>query len=245
MVFVHPNPMDSTSWMFQLAHFSTWYRCIAVDLPGYGRSPSAGPGLTMDDVAAACWEAVDRSTSRSGAVLVGCSVGSNVVQRMYHLRPGSTDALILIGAGWRPVKDFVPRRIADYREHGLPFRYEHTLHGMSDEFAGTPLAAWFARMFTERNATADLDTILAMFEALGRPDPERLQSELHAPVLILSGSLDRGHATASALQARLPDAQLVTIEEAGHACHIERPWEVDREMIAFLRARGHDQLPEP
>jgi pimeloyl-ACP methyl ester carboxylesterase len=85
---------------------------------------------------------------------------------------------------------------------------------MSDEFAATPLAPWFARMFTERNATADLDTILAMFEALGRPDPERLQADLHAPVLILSGSLDRGHATASALQARLPDAELVTIDGA-------------------------------
>jgi pimeloyl-ACP methyl ester carboxylesterase len=115
--------------------------------------------------------------------------------------------------------------------------------GPPDEFAATPLAAWFARMFTERNATADLDTIVAMFAALGQPDPEHLQSDLHAPVLILSGSLDRGHSTAPALQARLPDAQLVTIEGAGHACHIERPWEVDREMIAFLRAHGHAHLP--
>ena len=245
MVFVHPNPMDSSCWLFQMAHFSTWYRCIAVDLPGYGRSPSAGPELTMDDVAAACWEAVDRSTSRRGAVLVGCSVGSTIVQRMYHLRPEATDAAVLVGGGWHAVREFVPRRVTDYRRHGLPFRYEHTLYGLSEDFARTPLAAWFASMFTERNATADLDTIIAMFEALGVPDPDWLQADLHAPVLIVKGALDRGYEAAVALRDRLPDAELVTIEDAGHACHMERPWEFDRQVIRFLRAHGHSQLPEP
>lgn len=245
LLFVHPNPMDSSSWLFQMAHFSTWYRCIAVDLPGYGRSPSADEGLTMDDVAAACWDAVDRTTSRTPAVLVGCSVGSNVVQRMYHLRPEATDAVVLVGGNWRAVKEFVPRRVADYREHGLGFRYGHTLHGLSEDFARTPLAAWFARMFVERNDSADLDTIVRMFEALGVPDPEWLQRDLRAPVLILNGALDSANDAARALLARLPDAELVLIEGAGHACYMEQPWEFDRHLVRFLRARGHAHLPDP
>ncbi len=243
MVFVHPNPMDSSCWIFQMAHFSTWFRCIAVDLPGYGRSPSATEGLTMDEIAGAVWDAVDSAASDDRTVLVGCSVGNNVVQRMYHLRPEATDALVLVAGNYRPVKDFVPRRIADYREHGLDFRYEHTLFGFSDDFARTPLADWFATMFAERNATADLDTIVRMFEALGAPDPDRLHADLHAPVLILSGRLDRGHDAAHALHARLPDSRLVPIEGAGHACHMEKPWEVDREIIRFLREIGHTSLP--
>ena len=63
MVFVHPNPMDRSSWLYQVARFSTWFRCIAVDLPGYGRSPTAGPGLTIADVAEGVWECVDRLAS--------------------------------------------------------------------------------------------------------------------------------------------------------------------------------------
>lgn len=246
MVFVHPNPMDSSCWLFQMAHFSTWYRCIAVDLPGYGRSPAAAPGLDMDEVAQACWDAVDAataSTASKGAVVVGCSVGSNVAQRMYHLRPASTDAVVLVGAGWSAVKEFVPRRVAAYRRHGIGYRHEHALSGMSNDFARTPLAQWLAMLFTERNGTADLETIITMFEALGVPDPAWLQAELRAPVLILRGSQDRNLDAAGALLDRLPDAELVTIDGAGHACHVEQPWAVDREVLRFLRAHGHTHLP--
>ena len=244
MVFVHPNPQDSASWMFQMAHFSTWFRCVAVDLPGYGRSPSAAPGLTMDEVAAAVWEAVDGSTAGGRAVLVGCSVGSNVVQRMYHLRPGATEAVVATG-GWRAVKEHPARRIAGYRAEGLGYRREHVLANFSDDFARTPLAHWLADLFTGRDATADVDTIITMFEALGVPDPDWLQFDLHAPVLIVSGRLDRGHDAAHALHARLPDSRLAVIDGAGHACHLEKPWEFDAHVIRFLRELGHSHLPEP
>ena len=37
IAFVHPNPMDKSCWIFQMAHLSTWFRCIGIDIPGYGR----------------------------------------------------------------------------------------------------------------------------------------------------------------------------------------------------------------
>ncbi len=97
IAFIHPNPMDQSCWIFQMAHLSTWYRCIAIDIPGYGRSPKADAGLTMTDMAEACWEAIDDALPGEKAILVGCSVGSSLAPHMYHQRPDKTAAMVLSG----------------------------------------------------------------------------------------------------------------------------------------------------
>jgi pimeloyl-ACP methyl ester carboxylesterase len=158
---------------------------------------------------------------------------------MYHLRPDYTNAIVLCGTGWRESKDYVAERIDSYRTRGIDFRFDYTLEDFSPQFRSTPMGRWFAQLFSERNPHADLDTIIAMFEALGAPDPEDLHRELAAPVLILSGTQDKAHASAFALRERLPAATLIPVQGAGHACHIERPWTFDAEVIRFLREHGH------
>jgi pimeloyl-ACP methyl ester carboxylesterase len=106
MAFVHPNPMDQSCWLYQMAHLSTWYRCIAIDLPGYGRSPKAELGLTMGDMAHACWEAIDEALPGEWAILVGCSAGSAIVPHMHLQQPQRARALVLSGTGYNPAKEF-------------------------------------------------------------------------------------------------------------------------------------------
>ena len=85
MAFVHPNPMDQSCWIFQMAQMSTWFRCIAIDVPGYGRSPKCRKGVSMNDVAQGCWEAIDEIAPGENAILVGCSVGSAIINYMHNL----------------------------------------------------------------------------------------------------------------------------------------------------------------
>jgi pimeloyl-ACP methyl ester carboxylesterase len=235
MVFVHPNPMDNAAWMYQLAHFSTWYRCVAVDLPGYGRSPRARPGVTLFDLAEACWDAVE-AESAGPAVLVGCSIGTNVVLHMEHLHPERTAAVVVSGASYATEKPHLQRHVDAYSQQGVEYRHDYALQDFSPAFRSTPLAEWMAGLWTERNEAADVPSILAMFEALIQGDPPWF-SEVETPVLILTGSEDAAHQRAFALRDVLPDAELVTLDGAGHACQLEQPWEFDRQLLDFLDRR--------
>jgi pimeloyl-ACP methyl ester carboxylesterase len=238
IAFIHPNPMDQSCWIFQMAHLSTWYRCIAIDIPGYGRSPKADPGLTMTDMAEACWEAIDEGTPGKTAILVGCSVGSSLAPFMYHQRPDKTAALVLSGTGYNPTKEFAQRRIDNYTAGGTDYRWRYTFEDLSPAFRATPLAHFFANLFTERNEHADVQTIIHQFKALQQPYPDGHHESIACPTIILTGSEDGSHQRAFALQERIPNCELKVLPGAGHACQLEQPWLYDRFMIEFLTKHG-------
>lgn len=236
MVFLHPNPADLSIWVYQMARFSTWFRTIGIDLPGYGRSPGALAGLTMTDIANACWDRVDEVSSEP-AVLVGCSVGAHVALHMAHERPGMTAAILLSGTSYREEKTYCLERIEAYSERGVDYRHDYFLEIVGPVFAASPLGEYFATLTAERNDSADLAAIIEMFRALYVPDPAWL-FETTAPTLIISGTEDRAHEPAKALQAKIAGCEFQPIEGAGHACQIEQPWEWDRLAIEFLKRRG-------
>ena len=228
-----------------MAHLSSRFRCIAIDIPGYGRSPKARAGLTMADLADACWEAIDeafpadvRGGGNERAILVGCSVGSAIVPYMHHRHPERAAALVLSGTGYTPGKDFAHRRIKVYTEQGLDYRWGYTFEDLSPAFRATPMARYFADLFAERNAHADLQSIIHQFEALAQPDAEDHHARIACPTLIISGSEDTAHQSAFALKARIEACEMSIIYGAGHACQLEQPWLFDQYLVEFLKRRG-------
>lgn len=242
LAFVHPNPLDQSCWLFQMAHFSTWFRCIAIDVPGYGRSPKAGPGLTLGDIADGCWEAIDDAFGDDDpAILVGCSVGSQVLTYMYRAQPTRASALVFSGVGYDPAKGFASRLFDAFSKYGIDYRSQFAFQGFSPAFRGTAMAHYLVDLFVERNRNVDVPSILHQFRAHQMPDPGDLHSAISCPSIIITGSEDAQHATSFTLQGRIPQCELQVVPGAGHTAHLEQPWLFDSYLIAFLKR--HKLMP--
>jgi len=253
VVFVHPNPLDHSCWIYQMDHFSTWYRCVSVDLPGYGKSPTADPGLTIADMAQACWEVMDEVT-RDPAIVVGLSVGWHTVMHMAHQQPDRTLAIILSGCAYRastpPGRDGGAGAGPAFLEQGMAARHPRILGLYSRRFRETDLAPYFDEILVERNSWADARSIAEIYVGALGPyprDPEWLFEGVKKPALIITGSEDGSHDGAFALQEKIAGCELVTMEGAGHACNMERPWEWDSQALRFLVKHGlfEGELLEP
>ncbi len=50
MVLVHANPFDHDLWIYQAAHFSTWFKVVGIDIRGYGRSSKVTQPYALIDM---------------------------------------------------------------------------------------------------------------------------------------------------------------------------------------------------
>lgn len=237
VAFLHPLPHDRSAWLYQTAHFAAWFHTVAIDFPGLGASPHASEGLTIEELAEACWHELEAD---GPIVLIGLSIGSRVAQYMAAGRPDRVRALVLTG-GWSPPDDVrfqgsIARHIDRYRTEGLAARRAHIERNYGPRFAATELAQHFTQLWCERNDRADAASIIALLRALQTPVPDDLHARISAPTLVVTGTADAGHASHLRLAERIGGAQVRAIEGAGHVCNLERPWEYDAHVIAFLRA---------
>ena len=216
MFFIHSTPDDHRLWMYQTAHFSAWYRTMAVDLAGYGRSPAVQQGVTVSDQAAACWEVLDRLGAQD-AIIQGNSLGAFVALHMAEQQPARTTALILSGCGYLKTREMMVRWKKRYQEEGIALREGQVLDHFSPSAQQLPLVKHYARMVVELNNEGTLPSIIAMNEALSQPDDESLFDAITMPTLIISGTADRNHPAAEALHRRIAGSRLGAIEGAGHS----------------------------
>src|SRR5256885_5486721 len=84
-VMVHANPFDHNLWMYQIAHFSTYFKVIAVDIRGYGRSDKPTTPFSLKDMAGHALGGC-RDEDNKKAILCGVSVGSGTAA-LLGLRP--------------------------------------------------------------------------------------------------------------------------------------------------------------
>jgi pimeloyl-ACP methyl ester carboxylesterase len=236
MVLVHANPFDHRLWMYQAAHFSTFFRVITVDIRGYGRSDKP---VTETSVALMAEDIVGvlRQEGISQAVVGGISVGGNLTLQIGLDHPELCTALIVVGCSSGPSAH--QARTEGYMTQGIHgYRAQHLRNLVSKEFAATKLGQYLLGLFTDTDPWLKPEALREIFNALERKNLTSRLPELKMPVLVVHGEFDNALTRGLEMSKKIHGAEHRTIAGAGHACCLEQPAAFDQVVLEFLKKNG-------
>ena len=168
-VLMHANPFDRRLFLYQVAHLSTHFKMINIDLRGYGYSDKPSVPVTVtdlcEDVVAVCHQEGARE-----AIFAGVSVGGVMGLQLGLDYPELFKALILVGCSSMP-GDRYPSRIDGYMKQGVEkFHIQHLTDLVSKDFAQSRRGQYLLGMHTEMDARLSAPAIAEIFHALQNRD---------------------------------------------------------------------------
>lgn len=234
VLLLHAGLADSRSWGPQVeALRGAGHDPVAPDLPGYGTEPLRPGRISYVDHAAALLD--------GPAAVVGCSFGGRIALELAVVRPDLAERLVLVNPalpGWE-WSDAVRRAHAEEDEAldrgDIPAAAEANLFWLG------PSAPEDVRDLVRTMAARNFELVLPVYEQVESvpvdpPASERL-ADVAAPTLIVTGTEDVSdmEEIAAILEAGIPSARRETIDGAGHLPSLERPDELNRLLLDFLR----------
>lgn len=233
VVFVHGSASNHLTWSSQVHALRAMARAIALDLPGHGKSGPNG----RDSVSAYADTIIGflDALHLERAMIVGHSLGGAIAQTVALSSPHRVAALGLVGTGAR-------LRVLPAILEGVlsPSEFDKTADAVTDySYAPGQDAEMKRRALEQFRACAPLVTH-GDFSACNAFDVMARIGEIHAPTLVICGKQDRMTPVkySEYLASNIPQAQLVTIENAGHSVMIEQPEQVNHALAAFIRTRA-------
>jgi pimeloyl-ACP methyl ester carboxylesterase len=246
IVFLHGGGQNAHTW--DTVALALQRPLLAVDLPGHGHSDdvSADAALSPRSFAADVATVVD-AHAPDAALVVGMSLGGMTAMQLAVLRPDLVRKLLMVdvtpGADREKASDIVaflagPESFASFDEIlertvlFNPTRSESSLRrGILHNAVQQPDGSWVWRhqrssrpRFEDGGASVDF---AAMWDDL---------ASIEAPVQLLVG--DRSPVVDDADTARFaecqPEAEIITVADAGHSIQGDQPVELARLIEAFL-----------
>lgn len=237
MVLVHANPFDHNLWMYQIAHFSTWFRVTAVDIRGYGRSDKVATPFTLKDLADDIVGVIDQESSEP-VVLCGCSVGSRIAQCLTLDHPKKVAALVLVGGNSARSSRY-QKRIDGYTGPDLrAYQRAHMHQLFGPGFVDSALGRHLLETFAERSPRLSGEAIAQVFHAGNSTDLTARLPTISVPTLVVNGEYDHSLPAGTKTAQLIPGAIHRILPGAGHACCLEDPAGFDDLLVDFLTHAG-------
>jgi 3-oxoadipate enol-lactonase len=227
------------AWAPQAAAVGQVARAVVMDNRGAGRSDKPPAPYSIEQMADDVGSVVE-SCGAGGAVVVGASMGGYIAMTLAVRRPDLVERLVLVStltggpgsvgvpettlAAWAahahlPAPEFaratMPLSLAPGWVEAHPDEFERLLAARLEH--PTPPECWRAQW-----------DACERFLRVGVPD-----GEIGVPSWVVHGTEDRvvPYANAELIRRRIPRAEVVTIDGAGHLCWLERPDEVNRLLL--------------
>jgi pimeloyl-ACP methyl ester carboxylesterase len=234
VLFVHGWGGNTEFWKEQIPALKDKAKLILVDLPGHGKSDKPKTEYTMDFLASGVI-AVLRDAKIDKATLVGHSMGTPVICRVYAQAPEKVAALVAVDGLLRRPKGtpdqfesfIAPYRTPEYREHTTRF-----ITAMFPNPGTDTLRDWTLQQVLATPQHVLSSTMDGMFKT-NQPawDPEKLT----VPVLAIHAKSPMWTPEYEAYVRSLsPKNDYQTIDGTGHFLMLEKSAEFNRVLVSML-----------
>lgn len=266
VLLLHGFPQFWWTWRDQMSALAgVGYRAVAVDLRGYGASDKTPRGYDLVGLAQDMAGLV-RALGAAEAIVVGHGIGGLIGWTMTAYHPGTVRALAAVSAPHprRAARAFLfPGPGAGHMLRAqVPVLPEHRLLADGCARVGELLHAWSAPGWPDREAEeryrlafsipkvshCSLEYHRWIFRSRWRMDGLRyahwMRATVRVPVLQLHGSLDPlcpPKVARSSARLVTGSYSWVSVAEAGHFPHEERPRQVAEALVGWLREIDGDR----
>ena len=250
-------------WKYLVEHLRDQHRVIVWDYRGHGRSSLPrdleSADLSIERNADDLVTVLDAAGVTEPVVLMGHSMGCQVILEAHHRHPERVRALVPMFGTWaRPLDTFM-----DFRHSRTVFEHIQALAARTDPSSrrwlkplyASPLAfdvtrltglvdSYFARQtdiarYTDHLGHMDPDVFLKMVAQMAEHDLTDHLPNIHVPTLVLGGENDMfTPAHRSERMAELiPGAEILVLKSASHAAIVEQPEIICLRLDRFLDER--------
>ncbi len=259
IVWVHGLSGSWQNWLENLPVFAeAGYRCIAPDLPGFGRSPMPAEKITISGYGGIV-DALMEELGIAAATLVGNSMGGFISAEVAIRFPHRVERLVLVSAAGLSIEE-----LRNPKGQAVLERLEFIVSAYAGWFASK--SSFVARRERLRRAAFSivaahpekLSALLVEENLLGSGKPgfvpalealtnypirDRLP-EIACPTLIVWGTRDKLVPVKDAHEfARLiPDSRKVIWRETGHVAMLERPVAFNALVRGFVEEEPNEDV---
>lgn len=228
LLLVHGSTLTRSSWLPQIEALSAHYQIITPDLPGHG--VLAGFPFSMEGAVQVLASAAEASRG-ARLLVIGASLGGHVATLFTSRYPDQIAGLVISGASMN--------------FHGLMGSWTRTVGKLMPRLFSTARLQQMAERSMIKKWPSDIVTAIVKagiypegafnsFIELPKYDFRELVKTIQSPVLILNGEHDQANRKQE--QAFLSAAQhgsIKIIDDAGHACAIEKPEAFNQAVLDF------------